>query len=71
MATPIFKGLTLRELLELERVACGSGTPLDPGPLVDKLVEEKLVDNDGTPEEPFLHCTTHGQQVLMEAREEG
>ncbi len=71
MAQQVFKGLTLKELLELERVACGSGTTLDAGPLVDKLVEEDLVDNTGTPEEPCLWASTYGQTLLMEAREEG
>lgn len=71
MARVVFKGLTLNELLELEKVACAL-TPCEvEDSVADVLEEGGLVKVTFRGDYPYLTCTTKGQHLLMEAREEG
>lgn len=73
MATTVFKGLTLKELLELERISNGDGVHVD---ITDKAVENTLVGCGLATVESrgehaaYMQVTTSGETLLVEAREE-
>ena len=74
MAAKVFKGLTLKEMLELERIACGEGVDADitDEAVVKTLSERSLATVTHRSELcAYMEVTTLGQTLLMEAREEG